>query len=615
MSKDREKKKINLIVPLEYYQESFLRLHKKLDKMDYNLKTPHPCKKLFWKKVAPGIYSPKEGREYLLKYIDFIERALKKYISRFSLTYWIHIYRRLAPGPIGHDKQFMTIMLTRAIMEAAIQKYAKLKCCEKIAVSNTVSINEILDGSLADPKFKIIRNSLKKNPQLVLKNFGMTELCDFYEIEKLTYEIWRSTALLRSLGKGARLIVKNKPPEFEEIRSSELNELITIFDKRNLNQGIEVSVTSRGTVYSLTDENNRYTGVVFLPFYNVSELKVNDIFDKIYGLHMTSDFVSNFIWRPINLRNYYNANKYYSDAFYKKYNISFDSVLAVVGALLIRVFYNWHEEKQSILRCWQRAYEGTYNRSDIYAGIKDMIPVAAEVLHLDKKPEDIEVESAIRFWGLNEENRSTLDLAYPGPHRVFLPFDDDKIFIDYVWILRRLWDLFVDCKVSNENFKGKALEEFVQYKKSILPTTPCKALNGQMKQIDASFEFADRLMIVECKAVGRSIGFERGDPKAINYRKEKIKSAISEVDEKANWLAKNKKGTNFDISSYKLLIPIVVTPFVEFIPSLDPKYWLYKRSVPRILTLNELKELLKGDIIPKIKNNIVFINTKDERQI
>ena len=133
--------------------------------------------------------------------------------------------------------------------------------------------------------------------------------------------------------------------------------------------------------------------------------------------------------------------------------------------------------------------------------------------------------------------------------------------------------------------------------------------NGERKQIDASFGIGNTLIIVECKAVGMSIGFNRGDPTSIRYRNERIDSALADIDEKARWLANNPIGTNYDISSFSAIVPLVVTPFVEYIPSIHSRNWL-KDEMPRVLSPREFKQALENNEFANIVNNIVTIKQK-----
>ncbi len=161
-------------------------------------------------------------------------------------------------------------------------------------------------------------------------------------------------------------------------------------------------------------------------------------------------------------------------------------------------------------------------------------------------------------------------------------------------MIRRLFDLFHDVSLPDQNFKGEALENAVSLGPSALPTKPCKSLEDGQKQIDYAYACRSYLIIAECKAVGMSIGFDRGDPKAIKFRTENIvERVLTEVDNKANWLAQHPKGSNYDLASYSHILPLGISPFVEFIPSKNTHYWLTS-DIPRVVTPREFKHILEN---------------------
>jgi hypothetical protein len=262
-------------------------------------------------------------------------------------------------------------------------------------------------------------------------------------------------------------------------------------------------------------------------------------------------------------------------------------------ALSLRVLYRWRNDPVSLHQYFQRAY--SLGDSEL---LKDdlliFLPQACETLGLDKSDvPDSDFLDALIFWTLDDFKRNEIDLAYPGPHYPILPVRTGKIFIDYAWMIRRLFDLFHSVSIPDQNFKGQALENAITKGPSVLPTGPCKSLKGGRKQIDYAYACGSYLMIAECKAVGMSIGFERGDPAAIKFRTDNVvKRALTEVDDKANWLALNPKGSNYDLSSYRQIVPMAISPFVEFIPSKNTRYWL-TNDIPRVVTPREFKEILE----------------------
>lgn len=586
---------------LDYYQRPLHLLHQEAGGNYREFSTPHPIRNRFWQFVPHGQYPSEEGRVFLKSYTSSVEAELASLIGKLSLAYCLHLYRRLAPGPIGRNRQPRTIHLTRAVLEAAIQKYARFQLCNKIAESATIPLDRVLGGLLMAPEFEFERKIIAQANQLVLTDFSKIDLVAFYDLERLAYEIWRTAAALRTTGKGAPLIVDGPPECFVDGRSSELNFLVTKYDQRiDRHQSPH---SAPGVVFSDASESSA-AGCVFIPAYNVLGITASDIkelFSKLYRVRIKHDITFNFAWFPFNLREYRKAHLPFASAFYEKYGVSLDAVLAVVAALSFRLLYSWQQTRgMSLFRYWQRAYEGPCPRQSILGEIIQCIPAACETMGIRKRAiSSREIESAVRFWELDISKRRDIDLSYSGPHYVFLPVKDGHVFIDYAWIYRRLYDLFIGIRVPDQQFKGSSLESIISKPKSVLPTKPCKAHTGERRQIDYAVVCGSHLVIAECKAVWCSIAFDRGEPQAIKYRTNNvIERGLSEVDDKARWLATHPVGTNYNVTNYEYVLPVVISPFVEFIPSRDTRYWVSK-DVPRVLTPTEFENLLND--APTIK--------------
>jgi len=383
-----------------------------------------------------------------------------------------------------------------------------------------------------------------------------------------------------------------------------------IFDERN--KRWEYSLLSATGVVGNTASIDLEEGLVFLPTYNLTRIRFEELqpFFAAFELNVcpfAPTSAPNFVWIPFSLRQYRIAHAPFAQAFAERHGVELDAVLLIIAALCVRVFYMWKEVNHSLLRFFQRAYEGPYRFEDVLAGIRPFIPAAMHLLKVDDRTlEKMALSKAMQFWKLDDSKRSELDLAYSGPHSVFLPYDKQHVFIDYPWIHRRLYDLFVGVSIPDQNFKGEALERLVQFKSSALPTGQCKARDGTAKQIDAAFAVGDRLIIVECRATGKSIGFDRGDPNAIQYRIGIIDRALNDVDKKADWLIRHPVGANYDITRFKDILPVAVTPFAEFIPSLGPQYWL-KEGLPRVLTPLELRAALQDGTLASTSANVLSL--------
>ena len=110
----------DILFMLDYYQRPFLLLHQETPRIHQDFTAPHSIRKRFWQLVPHGEYSSKQGRVFLNSYLNSVEAELAKIIGELSLAYWLHLYRRLSPGPVGLDQQPRTIGLTRAVLEAIL---------------------------------------------------------------------------------------------------------------------------------------------------------------------------------------------------------------------------------------------------------------------------------------------------------------------------------------------------------------------------------------------------------------------------------------------------------------------------------------------------------------
>lgn len=282
------------------------------------------------------------------------------------------------------------------------------------------------------------------------------------------------------------------------------------------------------------------------------------------------------------------------------------------AALLYGLLLQFQTDKWFILKIFQRAYEGPYPKEDILLSISNYLEFSNKYLDLENNDLDFNLEQIFNYLSVNETVRDSIDISLSGPLKIFIPVGDNRYFIDYAWLSRIFYTLFWKINPSDQNFKGLALEKQIQRRRSILTTKQCKSIAGTNKQIDASFEMGGYLIIVECRAKGRSFGFDKGDIQAIQMRESFINDSLADIDEKAKWLLENPIGLNYDISNYKGILPVLVSPFVEFIPSLQKYYWI-DNITSRVMTPSELEEFLSKTISDKefsLFNNIYWNTSK-----
>jgi hypothetical protein len=152
----------------EYYQLAFYRLIREIQQAGQYTRAPSAQRWAFWQTVTLGVYPPEEGHALAEGYLRHIEDRLRAAVSANSIAYWLHLFRRLAPMAIGEQTQPVTVLLTRAALEAAVQRWAATKPCGRVAASTDVPPEAILKGYLVEQRDDEMLKLLADRPQLVL---------------------------------------------------------------------------------------------------------------------------------------------------------------------------------------------------------------------------------------------------------------------------------------------------------------------------------------------------------------------------------------------------------------------------------------------------------------
>jgi len=426
--------------------------------------------------------------------------------------------------------------------------------------------------------------------------------------------MWRCAAGSRILGKGASLEVTDAPIKFYDLRTDELDNLVKNYDKR-LDQ-ISPNKSATGTVFESQDDEMKDRNFFIIHSYNLDEVSFSNYFTDQESFFqficgdkkkLPESYVSNFLWGKFNIEGFYQAHKPFSKAFEEQKGISLLSLIVFIRTLVFRRLMIWRKHGiGAFLHDYQRAYEGPSTREIMIRDLEYCMETYIGMLELNKSELSTNINDVIEYLELNAEKKEAIDILLAGPHSIFLPVFDDKYFVDYAWIHMILYHLFFGVELEDQNFKGDALEKLVHKGKSTLPTNQLRASNGESRQIDAAFEVNNNLVIVECRVKSWSFGFERGDPKAIKMRKDLVVKCLKDIDDKAQFLSTNPSGRNYDISRFKRIIPLGVTPFIEHIPSLNKYFWL-RKDLPRVMTPDELNDFLDSDILANSTDDLYNI--------
>ena len=91
----------------------------------------------------------------------------------------------------------------------------------------------------------------------------------------------------------------------------------------------------------------------------------------------------------------------------------------------------------------------------------------------------------------------------------------------------------------------------------------------------------------------RPLNFEIGDTATIENRQKQIDKKLDQAFETCEYLISHPTGTNYNYRNVRRFVPIVVSPFVEWLPGTTERYWI-SESIPRVMSIDEVLDYFRG---------------------
>jgi hypothetical protein len=101
------------LVLLDYYNFTLAALIAQLKRDGYDSTRPTEVRHWFWRQVPNGTYAYMQARSLLLAYAKRIEQEIAAIVSKQSVVYWLHVFRRLAPTRLLPRMPDETVHLVR----------------------------------------------------------------------------------------------------------------------------------------------------------------------------------------------------------------------------------------------------------------------------------------------------------------------------------------------------------------------------------------------------------------------------------------------------------------------------------------------------------------------
>jgi hypothetical protein len=561
-----------------------------------------------------GTWRDEEAWDLLHAYLQRIETRIRSMVVQHSLYYWLHLYRRIGVGLhplLDPDPEEMTVTLVRNILEVAFVKYGVIDgSVDDMGLSSEMSLEEIAGGlyvrklrasilrAQGDPEsiLATLGSAIQSSGAWLLKRFVATDYVDVFRLESLAYEYWLTTARMRRVGKGGAIVVSEQG-DVATVRDDKLETLVNSYDDRI--DKMPFVASSAGVAF--------YAAVlpgelpIVAAFYNVEKRKCSDVCLSEEMRESFPTLQTNFLLGQMSLSAFATAHSFAGKAVRTKFGFSLESFCAYISAVSVWALSNAQSPtaKQHRLSEWKELYQRGYV---VYptAGLEATIAETANVISDDwlGVGKHCMAEDASRvhaFLTLASEKRKQPGLWSLGPRYVFLPYERATV-VDFQALLVVLQNFLVN--VSHEqSSKGTAFEvEFRKYAAdSQLNVLPQRILNdgSANREADALIRCKTTLFICECRAMERPMDFEIGRVKTIKVRTADLSEKVHQSHTLAAFLRKTPRGANYDFSWAEKVVPLVVSPFVEWIWARGEELWL-DSNTPRILSAEEAVRYMKA---------------------
>lgn len=564
----------------------------------------------FLPQFAPSKWhSGEEPWEKCQQYLSALESEMSKMLGQHSIFFWMHLYRRIGVylSPKHEGKvDANTLGLVRNIAEAAILKFGDLNRCDDVELSTEVKFNEVLGGHYRR-LWRKRTNSLKKMmegfrilqaaSQWVLTDFSAAEFVAIYLLEGLAYEYWRTTAVMRALGKGASIRLHDHWFEYQD--DPDFWRLIDSYDGRI---GHRPSITFAGTWSKPTLSEQEHRELLPIAAYNVHGLGSED------GITLLGDplppkriFTPNFLLSTIDIRAFASSNTTIAPAFARVRGYQLETLLATFWGLSILLLTPPRHvagiegieagenregvlSKLNVLNLMQRGYGTVPLRTS------DPIPDLMSEIHPTESIFNAisldDVSRCIADQFLDAQKQQSMSIWSGGRRFPIIQHGSTCAVVDLSSIPLILRSLFAFIRHDGSK-RGIAFEdEFRAAIKEAGYSVPFagELTNdlGQVREMDASVRLGDTLYIFECISMERPLDYEIGRIPTIDQRSADLERKLDQVLSLSAFIKSYPKGKNYDFGWARNIVPFVASPFVEWICSSAEKCW-HTSSIPRLL--------------------------------
>lgn len=269
---------------------------------------------------------------------------------------------------------------------------------------------------------------------------------------------------------------------------------------------------------------------------------------------------------------------------------SIAAALALINAIAIVGF-----ERAQTLRAGHRLRSTALMVVDA----EEILSRAAQELGSSESTRGPELHRALSFFTRPTSARAAIVPGSVFDLRHIIRINTGQIVVDYATIFSSVWQLFnflgtvenLPAKrraTAFENGVSQQVCSAVPLAKPWVVSQELRFTNGTKREIDVALIVNDTLLLCECKSMTRRPPDDVPSPGRLANRWQSLQDALDQVDSLAILLSSQELRRPRPIpSEVKCIVPCVVTPSAEWIPSGHERFW-FSEDIPRFCTIGEV---------------------------
>lgn len=552
-------------------------------------------------------------KDYLKVTEDLIGQIAKKY-STYEMLFWS---RRLGPHNIFETSK-LSVILYRDIQTLSIYKYGQVD--SYITKDNDSSVSPQSIKMYNSPEYL---NNIERINSESLPEEITNLLSDVINIEILSFLFLRATQVYRIVNKGATFEIDKSFKVLGHTSTPELSFLIELYDER-LSKANLFSFTGAYVDHKYSDDTS-----YFCPHFQLNvdhKIRVN-IFNpknEAYAQYFKQpediiEIDTNYILSALNLSNIYNFLVLFENEFYIHYKFPVKDFILFLGYLGYKVVIDISKSLEAQITILNRAYIiAEYDLQSFGTEFIGLSPYLNKEIFNEDHDHSIDIVLILNRFLLTSDNSHDIDLWTRGPKRFLYQLSEKYMVIDYSCLTDIITYIVKDItSVDGEIGNRRAIsfeEEIEKELNLVFGSESVWVCGGDIvsgmfrKEIDGSFIVEDILFVIEAKAVNVSFGYDKGDKQALEFRINKMKGALQEANEKAEFIKDHFLSINPALpKAVNFICPFVISPNPEYIWSeSDDLFFSKELKLPRILTIEDIKAIGKLDLSLLRKSSWVY---------